>query len=192
MLREQMQFLIEIDKLKTIQRKTKIMHDARLENDAEHSWHLAMMAIVLQQHANQEVDLLKVLKMLLVHDIVEIDAGDTFAYDTAGAVDKYDREQRAAERIFGLLPDEQANELMALWTEYEERETKEAKFASALDRLQPLIHNHRNEGDTWQRYGIKEQQVLQRNEEIASGSTTLWEYAQTIIADSVERGYLAQ
>jgi len=192
MLRDQMQFLIEIDKLKTIQRKTKIMHDSRLENDAEHSWHLAMMALILQSHANQEIDLLKVMKLVLVHDIVEIDAGDTFAYDTAGSVDKYDRELDAAKRIFGMLPAEQAKELMDLWLEYEARETKEAQFASALDRLQPLIHNHQNEGDTWQKYSITEQQVLKRNQEIAAGSTTLWEYAQSIIADSVDRGILSK
>ena len=192
MLQDQIAFLVEIDKLKNIQRKTKIMHDSRLENDAEHSWHLAMMALILQGHANREIDLLKVMKMLLVHDLVEIDAGDTFAYDTAGYEDKYDRELRAAERIFGLLPEEQAQEMMDLWSEYEDRATNEARFASALDRLQPLIHNHRNEGDTWQKYGITEQQVKRRNQEIAEGSAALWEYAQTIIEDSVERGYLAK
>ena len=192
MLEDQMKFIIEIDKLKTIHRKAKIMHGDRLENDAEHTWHLAMMALILHPHANQEVDLLKVFKMLLVHDLVEIDAGDTFAYDTVGYQDKYERELRAANRIFGMLPQAQAEELMDLWQEYEERGTKEAKFASALDRLQPLIHNHHNQGDTWQKYGITQEQVLRRNEEISEGSSVLWEYAQSIIADAVERGYLSK
>lgn len=192
MLEDQMKFIIEIDKLKTIHRKAKIMHGDRLENDAEHTWHLAVMALILHPYANHEVDLLKVFKMLLVHDLVEIDAGDTFAYDTVGYQDKYERELRAANRIFGMLPPAQAQELMDLWQEYEERDTKEAKFASALDRLQPLLHNHHNQGDTWQKYGITMDQVLRRNEEINEGSSALWEYAQTIIKESVERGYLSK
>jgi putative hydrolases of HD superfamily len=192
MLEDQMKFIIEIDKLKTINRKAKIMHGDRLENDAEHTWHLAMMALILHDHANHEVDLFRVFKMLLVHDLVEIDAGDTFAYDTVGYEDKYERELQAANRIFGMLPQNQAEELMNLWQEYEKRETKEAKFASSLDRLQPLIHNHQNQGDTWQKYGITRDQVLRRNEEINEGSTPLWDYAQSIIKDSVERGYLSK
>lgn len=186
----QIHFLIEIDKLKTIERKAKIMSGDRLENDAEHTWHLAMMALIFQKRANSEVDLLKVLKMLLVHDLVEIDAGDTFAYDTAGHTDKYDRELQAANRIFGLLPQEQGKELMELWLEFELKETHEAKFASALDRLQPLIHNYNNQGDTWKKYNITKDQVLKRNKEIANGSEDLWNYAQTIIEDAAKKGYL--
>ncbi|QHW31674.1 HD domain-containing protein [Paenibacillus rhizovicinus] len=189
-LEKQMAFLVEIDKLKTIQRKAKIMHGDRLENDAEHSWHLAMMALILQQEANADVDLLKVMKMLLVHDIVEIDAGDTFAYDTKGHEDKQERETRAAKRIFGLLPEEQERELFGLWLEFEAKETAEARFASSLDRLQPLIHNHHNEGDSWQRYKITEEMVRNRNREIAKGSEGLWSYAQEIIGRSVEKGFL--
>ncbi|REE86452.1 putative hydrolase of HD superfamily [Paenibacillus taihuensis] len=189
---KQMAFLIEIDKLKRVERRAKIMSGDRLENDAEHTWHLAMMALVLQGHANAEVDLLKVLRMLLVHDLVEIDAGDTFAYDTKGNEDKFEREMNAAKRIFGLLPEEQAAELKELWLEFERKESQEAKFASALDRLQPLIHNHHNHGDTWQKYGITSGQVLSRNREIADASDRLWEYAQELVQKSVDQGFLQE
>ncbi|QHT63719.1 HD domain-containing protein [Paenibacillus lycopersici] len=192
MLEQQMAFLVEIDKLKTIQRQARIMHGDRFENDAEHSWHLAMMALILRQEANAEIDLLKVVKMLLVHDIVEIDAGDTFAYDTKGHEDKDERERRAANRIFGLLPEAQERELHELWREFEAKETPEARFASSLDRLQPLIHNHHNEGESWQRHSITEGMVLKRNREIANGSERLWTYAQELIADAAEKGFLAR
>ncbi|TVX94712.1 HD domain-containing protein [Paenibacillus agilis] len=187
-----MHFLIEMDKLKSIERRTKLIHGSRLENDAEHSWHLAMMAIILQEHSNQKVDLFKVIKMLLIHDIVEIDAGDTFAYDTVGHHDKFDREQRAATRIFGLLPEEQGKELMDLWLEYERKETNEAKFAASLDSLQPLIHNYLNHGETWKKYGITSDKVLDRNRKMAKGSERLWEYAQEMIEKSVVQGYLSK
>jgi len=189
-LDEQIQFLIEIDKLKTIERKGKIISGTRLENDAEHSWHLAMMALILHRQANEEVDLFRVIKMLLVHDLVEIDAGDTFAYDTAGHLDKAERESKAADRLFGMLPQEQGEELMELWLEFERKETKEARFAASLDRLQPLIHNHLNQGDTWRKYGITSEQVMNRNREIANGSEKLWHYAQALIQSSVEKGIL--
>jgi len=189
-LDEQIQFLIEIDKLKTIERKAKIISGSRLENDAEHSWHLAMMALILHRQANEEVDLFRVIKMLLVHDLVEIDAGDTFAYDTAGHLDKAERESKAADRLFGMLPQEQGEELMELWLEFERKETKEARFAASLDRLQPLIHNHLNQGDTWRKYGITSEQVMNRNREIANGSEKLWHYAQALIQSSVEKGIL--
>jgi putative hydrolase of HD superfamily len=191
-LQEQINFLIEIDKLKTIERKTKIIHGDRKENDAEHSWHLAMMALVLHNQANTDVDLLKVIKMLLVHDLVEIDAGDTFAYDTVGNEDKLEREQAAANRLFNLLPQDQAKQVLELWLEFESKETAEAQFAASLDRLQPLIHNYNNEGDTWKKYNITSEQVLARNKEIANGSTALWEYAQSLIIKSVQKGILSE
>ncbi|MFS0870299.1 HD domain-containing protein [Paenibacillus xylanilyticus] len=191
-LQDQIQFLVEIDKLKTIERRTRIIHGERRENDAEHSWHLAMMALVLQSHASKDVDILKVIKMLLVHDLVEIDAGDTFAYDTVGYEDKYDREIKAAHRLFGMLPEAQAEELLNLWLEFEAKETDEAQFASSLDRLQPLIHNYQNEGDTWQKYNITSEQVLNRNREIATASDTLWTYAQQLIQHSVDQGILTK
>lgn len=191
-LAKQIDFMIEIDKLKTVYRKTKLMSDNRYENDAEHTWHLAMMAITMYPHANEKVDLLKVIKMLLVHDIVEIDAGDTFAYDAVGHTDKEERETKAANRIFGLLPEEQAEELKQLWIEFEKRDTSEAKFAHALDRLQPMIHNYNTEGASWQKYGITSDKVLTRNQTIAEGSTELWEYAKHIVEDAIVKGYLAK
>ena len=189
-LMKQIEFIIEIDKLKTIYRKTKLIYDDRHENDAEHTWHLAMMALVLHSHANENVDVLKVIKMLLVHDIVEIDAGDTFAYDAVGYEDKEEREKNAANRIFGLLPEEQTQALLSLWLEFEQRETAEAKFANALDRLQPILHNYKNEGDSWQKYGITASQVQERNKIIGEGSETLWALIQQIINESIEKGYL--
>ncbi len=148
-----------------------------------------LMAIILHKQSNQEIDLFKVIKMLLVHDLVEIDAGDTFAYDTNGHIDKFDREVNAAKRLFGMLP---GNELMDLWLEFEAKDTNEAKFAASLDRLQPLIHNHLNHGDTWKKYGITSEQVIQRNSEIANGSETLWEFAEHIIKKSVDQGILCK
>ncbi|MBD2843579.1 HD domain-containing protein [Paenibacillus sp. IB182496] len=191
-LNQQIDFLIEIDKLKNVERKTKIISGSRLENDAEHSWHLAMMAFILHKHANHEVDLFKVIKMLLVHDLVEIDAGDTFAYDLQGQADKLDRESKAAKRLFGLLPEEQGNELMTLWMEFEKKETPEACFAASLDRLQPLIHNHLNQGDTWKKYNITSGQVVNRNREISNGSEALWAYAEQLIKKSVDQGILSE
>lgn len=191
-LLKQIEFIIEIDKLKTVYRKTKLIAEDRLENDAEHTWHIAMMALVLHPHAKDEVNLLKVMKMLLVHDIVEIDAGDTFAYDVAGHEDKEERETIAANRIFGILPVEQAEELKQLWIEFEKRETSEAKFAHSLDRLQPMIHNYNNQGASWQKYGVTSDKVFARNKHIADGSPELWSYAKHIIDDAVEKGYLAK
>ncbi|TCP55489.1 putative hydrolase of HD superfamily [Tumebacillus sp. BK434] len=192
-LRQQMEFLVEIDKLKSVSRRAYLMNGSRNENDAEHSWHLALMVMMLQEHANEpSVDLLRVVKMVLVHDIVEIDAGDVSAYDAAGQAGKEERERAAAKRIFGLLPAEQGAELLALWLEFEERETAEAKFAAALDRLAPLLHNYQTEGQTWQEHGITLEMVLARNSQIAQGSERLWEYAQELIRESVEKGYLPQ
>ncbi|WP_028593072.1 HD domain-containing protein [Paenibacillus assamensis] len=191
-LQKQLQFLIEIDKLKTIQRKTKIVSDTRLENDAEHSWHLAVMALILSGHANEEVDVFKVVKMLLIHDLVEIDAGDTFVYDTAANEDKHEREMQAAQRIFGLLPREQGEEIMNLWLEFERKESNEARFAASLDRLHPILHNYYNEGDTWRTYQITSEQILKRNSEIGDGSTTLWAYTQQLVHNSIARGYVQE
>lgn len=190
-LSRQLQFIIEIDKLKSVLRRTYLIDAPRRENSAEHSWHLAVMAVLLAEHANVPVDLLRVLKMLLVHDIVEIDAGDTYIYDVQGALDKARREQQAAERIFGLLPADQAAELRSLWDEFEARCSPEARFAAALDRLMPLLHNYTTEGRSWQEHGITSDMVLARNAQIGDGAAPLWETAQSLIADAVTRGYLA-
>jgi len=192
-LAKQVEFLVEIDKLKQVVRRTWLTDKSRRENDAEHSWHLGVMAILLLEHARQpQLDLLRVLKMLLVHDLVEIDAGDTFVYDDAGAVDKAERETAAADRVFGLLPADQAAELRAIWEEFEARQTPEAKYAAALDRFQPMLHNYRTQGKAWREHGIPAAQVIARNQHMAEGSPSLWEYAERFVVDAVAKGYLRQ
>jgi putative hydrolase of HD superfamily len=191
-LSKQIEFICEIDKLKHIYRQTFVMDSSRTENDAEHSWHLAVIAILLSEYATQKnLDLLRVIKMILVHDLVEIDAGDTYLYDEQAAQDKLDREHRAADRLFTLLPDDQGQELRELWEEFEARQTPEAKFAAALDRFQPLLHNYGTQGISWKEHGITSDMVVQRGRHMQEGAPTLWEYAQHLIQDSVEKGYLA-
>lgn len=189
-LEQQLSFIREIDKLKAVLRRTFLLDRSRRENSAEHSWHLAVMALLLSEYANEPVDVGHVLKLLLVHDIVEIDAGDTYIYDTAGHADKAEREQRAADRIFGLLPPGQQAELRALWDEFEAQETPEARFANTLDRLQPLLHNYYTEGAAWREHGISRSQVYERNERTARGSQALWDYAKALIDEAVAKGYL--
>lgn len=190
-LMKQLEFVREIDKAKSVLRRSLLLDRSRRENDAEHSWHLAVMAILLEEHANEPVDLLKVVKMLLIHDLVEIDAGDTYAYDPEGNRDKEERERRAAERIFGLLPEEQAEEFRGLWEEFEARSTPEARFAAAMDRFQPLMFNSFTEGATWKKHGVTREQVIARNRHIEEGSRTLWHHAEALIEESVRKGYLA-
>lgn len=190
-LEKQIKFIIEIDKLKQVYRKTKILDRTRHENDAEHSWHLAMMAIILSEYANDaSLDMYKVLKLLLIHDLVEIDAGDTYAYDTTGQSSKKDRETSSAKRIFSLLPEGQGLDLYTLWEEYELQNTMESRFASALDKLQPLLFNHLNDGELWKENNITSSMVIERNKHIALGSESLWEYAQRIINTSIKQGIL--
>lgn len=187
---KQIAFIKEIDKIKYIQRKTKLFNSDRNENDAEHSWHLAVMAIVLAEHSNESIDVLKVVKMVLIHDIVEIDAGDTFIYDTQKNHDNTDEERIAANRIFGLLPKEQANELIEIWEEFEAGITKEAKFARAMDRLEPLLQNTSNNGGTWKEFNVSYDKVYNKKKVINEGSTTLWDFAEKLINESVENGIL--
>jgi len=189
-LQQQIQFLVEIDKLKHIIRRSPLIGEKRLENSAEHSWHVTMLAFVLLEHSNEALDLLRVIKMLLIHDIVEIDAGDTFLYDPTANQDKLEREEEAAQRIFGLLPEDQAQEMHRLWAEFEAKETPEAKFAAALDRLMPLLHSYNAQGRNWQQHGVKADQVYNHNRSIGNGSDTLWTYAQTIINEALAQGYL--
>ncbi|MCR6656661.1 MAG: HD domain-containing protein [Opitutus sp.] len=189
---QQVQFIAEVDKLKDIFRQSLTTQSRRNENDAEHSWHLCLCAIVLAEHANTpNLDLLRVLKMLILHDLVEIDAGDTFAYDVARLADQHEREARAADRIFGLLPPDQAAEFRALWDEFEEKVTPEAKFATALDRFQPMLLNCRTEGAAWQRHGVTHDRVLARNQHVAEGSAAIWDYAQQMVQAAVDAGHLA-
>jgi putative hydrolase of HD superfamily len=174
---KQLRFIVEIDKLKRVLRRTLLTDQSRRENSAEHSWHIALMAPILVEYAAEGIDVLRVMKMLLVHDLVEIDAGDTFAYDAAGHLDKEDRERVAADRVFGLLPEDQASELRSLWNEFEESESPEARFALALDRLQPLLQNVHADGGTWRSHGVTREQVLERMRPIQQTSVFLWEYA---------------
>lgn len=189
-LLRQIAFIKEVDKLKYILRKTKLLNSDRNENDAEHSWHLALMATVLAGHANFPVDLLRVIKMLLIHDIVEIDAGDTFIYDTQKNHSNTDEERKAANRIFGLLPDDQASELIEIWEEFEEGKTNEAKFARAMDRLEPLLQNTSNNGGTWNEFGVNYEKVYAKKQVIRHGSDRIWQYAEQLINESVEKGIL--
>lgn len=189
-LLKQINFIKEIDKLKYIQRKTKLFNSDRNENDAEHSWHLAMMTIVLAEHSDRKIDVLKVLKMVLIHDIVEIDAGDTFIYDTAKNHTNTDEELLAAQRIFGLLPKEQAQEFIAVWQEFEEGMTDEAKFARSMDRFEPLLQNTSNNGGTWKEFNVPYQKVYDKKKAIQNGSTLLWKYAENLLNESVAKGIL--
>lgn len=189
-LAQQLSFIIEIDKLKTVLRQTLLCDSSRRENSAEHSWHLAMMASVLTEYARGPVDLNRVIRMLLVHDLVEVDAGDTFAFDTVGYQDKEEREQRAADRIFGMLPPEQGRELRALWDEFEEVATAEAQYANALDRLQPLLHNSRTEGGTWRIHNVSREKIFKRMDPIRLYLPQLWPLVQKTIDDACERGWI--
>ena len=191
-LEKQVQFILEVDKLKEIFRQTVCTQSRRPENDAEHSWHLCLAVIVLAEHANLPgLDVLRVLRMLIIHDLVEIDAGDTFAYDTALMAGQHAREARAADRIFGLLPEDQARDFRALWDEFEDKRTPESRFALAIDRFQPMLLNCRTDGAAWRRHGVTEDRVIARNSAVAEGSAAIWEYALRMIREAVRDGHLA-
>ena len=180
-LEQQMQFILEVDKLKQITRQSYIVGADRKETDTDHSWHLALMCALLSEHANEKIDVAKTMVMVLIHDIVEIDAGDTYAYDTEGNKTKREREVQAAERIFGLLPQDQAKELRDLWEEFEAMETPEAKFANTLDKVQPIMLNDATGGLAWREHQVKESQIMGRNARTGEGSEALWDYAKGLI-----------
>ena len=182
-------FFREIDKEKQIGRQTFLADGSRKENDAEHAWHMAVMTILLSRYANEEIDVLKTITMLLIHDIVEIDAGDTYAYDEEGAKTKAEREQRAAERIFGILPEKDGQYMKELWEEFEAYESAEAKFAHAMDNLQPAMLNDVSGGKSWLEHGVKFEQILKRNAKTKEGSQVLWEYAlKHIFQPNIDKG----
>jgi putative hydrolase of HD superfamily len=188
---KQLGFIAEIDRLKTVLRRTILMDSSRLENSAEHSWHIAVMAMLLAEHTDfGSFDVSRVVRMLLVHDVVEVDAGDTFCYDTEAADQKRDKELKAAERLFGLLPDDQSQELRELWDEFEARETPEARFANAVDRMQPVLLNLASEGYAWRNHGVAKNQVLERNSIIGDASASLWAYFKQEIEKAAEKGWL--
>ena len=189
-LKKQMEFILEVDKIKFIGRQTYLSDGERKENEAEHSWHLALMTALLSEHANEKIDVRKTMLMVLVHDIVEIDAGDTYAYDAAGNATKRERELKAAKRIFHLLPEDQAEELFQLWEEFEACETPEAKFAHSMDNIQPIMLNDATGGKAWREHQVKKSQVEKRQESTRAGSETIMEVAEEIIRRNVENGNL--
>ncbi len=189
-LNQQIQFVLELDKLKGVLRQTLITDGSRQENSAEHSWHLAMMAIALADHAQQPIQVDRVIKMVLLHDVVEIDAGDTFCYDTEANLDKAEREQQAANRLFGLLPQDQAEMLHAYWQEFEAQETADAQFAAALDRLQPFLHNIHTQGHTWKQHGISKAQVLKRMQPVKTFTPALWPVVEDGIQVAIAQGWI--
>lgn len=191
-IQQQYAFLAECLKLVEIKRQTLLPASRRRENDAEHSWHLCLMTITLAEHSNVPVDLVRVLRMLVIHDLVEIDAGDTYAYDTAGMVGQAEREARAADRIFGLLPKDQGAELRACWEEFEARQTPEARFAAAIDRLQPVLLNILTDGEKWRENGVTRAKVIARNQHAREGAEAVWAHALAMLDDAVARGVLPE
>jgi putative hydrolase of HD superfamily len=189
-LAAQLRFIHEIDKLKSVLRRTSLLDSTRRENSAEHSWHLAVMAVLLAEYGPPGLDLHRVIKMLLIHDLVEIDAGDTFCYDPGAMLDQSSRERLAADRLFAILPADLGGELRGLWEEFEARATAEARFAAALDRLQPVLHNYSNDGGTWREHRVSRDQVMARNRPMNEGAPDLWAYARALIDDAVARGLI--
>ena len=189
-LEQQLQFIVEIDKVKNIFRQTYLADAGRKENDAEHSWHIALMAYLLQEYAEEPVDVSKVMLMVLIHDLVEIDAGDTYAYDAAGALSKREREVKAADRIFGLLPEDQGRYFRELWEEFEAYKSAEAKYAHLLDNFQPLLLNDASDGKSWVEHDVKKSQIYKRNEKIEETSAEVWKCMQGIIDKHIGFGHV--
>ena len=187
-LKKQLDFILEIDKEKNILRQTHLSDHGRRENDAEHAWHMAIMAYLLKEYSNEPIDVAKVMIMCLIHDVVEIDAGDTYAYDAEGLKTQKAREEAAKERIYSLLPDDQKQDLQALFDEFEERKTSEAKFARALDNLQPLLLNNSNDGGDWREHQVTEAQVSGRQRRTAEGSEKLYEVTDQLIRENIAKG----
>lgn len=189
---KQFEFIREIDKEKEITRHTFLADASRRENDAEHAWHMAIMTILLSEYSNEEIDILKTITMLLIHDIVEIDAGDTYAYDEQGKETQAMREEIAAKRIFNMLPEDQAGKMIALWHEFEAQETPEAKFARCMDNIQPMMLNDASNGLAWEENGVKISQILKRNERTAEGSKVLWDYMKHILQQNMDEGHIVK
>lgn len=187
-LEQQVKFLVEIDKVKNIFRQTYLADANRKENDAEHSWHLAIAAFLLKEHVKEEVDLLKVIIMVLIHDLVEIDAGDTYAYDDVGVATKREREEKGADRIFGMLPEDQRQYFLELWEEFEAYESADAKFAHLLDNFQPLLLNDASNGKSWAEHGVKKSQIYKRNAKIEETSEDVWNYMKSLVEKHIELG----
>ena len=191
-LKKQIEFILEIDQEKNITRQTHLSHQGRNENDAEHAWHMAIMAYLLQEYANEKIDIGKVMIMCLIHDIVEIDAGDTYAYDAVGLSSQKEREDKAKERIFSILPEDQKKELMGIFDEFEEYRTPEAKFAHAMDNFQPLLLNDNNDGGDWVEHGVEAKMVYGRQAKTKLGSQTLYEVTDAILQKHIEKGHIKE
>lgn len=189
-LEQQLSFLLEIDKQKEIIRQTYLADGSRKETDAEHAWHIAVMCMILSEYANEPIDVARTVMMLLLHDVIEIDAGDTYAYDEAGNATKKERELKGAERIYGLLPEDQRAYFRGLWDEFEAMETPEAKFANAMDKIQPVLLTDRAGGKSWTEHGVRQEQILKRNERTHEGSEVLWDYIRNIIEKNTEGGFI--
>lgn len=190
-IRKQFEFLEEVDKEKNIFRQTYLADGKRKENDAEHAWHLAMMVMLMSEYSNEPIDVLHTMKMVLIHDLIEIDAGDTYAYDAAGNATKRERELKAADRLFNILPEDQAAELRSIWDEFEAKETPEAKFANSVDKIQPLMLNNASKGRSWEEHKVKASMVYGRNKETSSGTCAMWQYADdNFIKPNIEAGKL--
>ena len=185
---QQMKFILEIDKVKNVFRQTYLADGNRKENDAEHSWHMAIMAFLLKEYAQEEVDIMRVVLMVLIHDLVEIDAGDTYAYDLDWLQTKREREVKAAERIFGLLPKDQEEQFRELWDEFEAYESAEAKYAHMLDNFQPLMLNDALDGKSWKEHKVKKSQIYSRNAKTMEGSEKIWEYMKDLVQKNIDRG----
>lgn len=189
-LQKQMEFIVEVDKVKKIMRQTYLSDASRKEDDAEHSWHLALMAVLLKEYSNEEVDLTKVIPMVLIHDLVEIDAGDTYAYSGESAAVTEARERKAAERVFGILPEDQEKVFRDLWEEFEAYQTPEAKFAHVLDNCQPMLLNDASNGLSWTEHQVRKSQIYKRNEHTAEGSRKIWNYMQSLIQKHIDLGHV--
>lgn len=187
-MKKQIDFILEADKSKQVFRQTYLSDGTRKENDAEHSWHLALMCALMSEYANEPIDVAKTMIMVLIHDLIEIDAGDTYAYDEAGNITKRDREIKAAERIFGMLPEDQEKWLREIWEEFEAAETPEAKFALTLDKVQPVLLNDATDGRSWIEHQVRISQILKRNERTPEGSEALWNYTRGLIEKNTNLG----
>lgn len=189
-LLQDIEFIVELDKMKSILRQTSLIGKDEREDDAQHSWHISVMAMILADYADEKIDVCKVIKMLLIHDIVELYAGDTFCYDEEGKKDKEEREKKAAEKVYGMLDEKKGMELKELWEEFEKMESPEAVFAAAMDRLQPMLNNYYNEGGTWKKFDVAQSAIYKRIEPVKRASSRIWEFVEQMLEDAYNRGLI--
>ncbi|MDU5081556.1 HD domain-containing protein [uncultured Tissierella sp.] len=191
-LLKDIEFIVELDKMKSILRQTSLINEDRREDDAQHSWHISVMAMILGEYSNEKIDICKVIKMLLTHDLVEIFAGDTFCYDKVGNEDKKERENLAAEKIFGMLEEDKGRELRGLWDEFEDGKTSESLFAASMDRLQPMLSNYYNNGGTWKKFNVAKEDIYKRIEPVKKSSDELWSFVENMIEDAYDKGLISK